>query len=179
MGSVSIMSMLEYFRHAVCTGAEVEEAAPHPAAVRLLGDASAGAPGRERRRPTHFAWVHDGTLGRRDEPVPPMEAQTTARFGHSRYRKPMPRTVDIEFHSESGAGRRLWMAASSIVAQTCRAFWFVSRDDDLERADAPYLAFQQIILDDDEPVDASGEGSEGLRRVMGRVDAFVPRMRSS
>ena len=67
----------------------------------------------------HFAWVHDGTLGRRDEPVPPMpvgrarrrraalplrparrcRVEREALFGHSRYRMPMPCTVDIEFHS--------------------------------------------------------------------------------
>jgi phenylpropionate dioxygenase-like ring-hydroxylating dioxygenase large terminal subunit len=119
----------------------------------------------------HFAWVHDGTLGRRDEPVPPiplvrrvggelqfhydppeMTAEREALFGHSRYRMPMPCTVDIEFHSESGSRRRLWMTASPIDEKSCRAFWFVSRDDDVDGDDAPYLAFQQIILDEDEPV---------------------------
>ena len=54
----------------------------------------------------HFAWVHDGSLGRRDEPVPPMpsvarqggelrfsfdppemEVDETALFGHSEYRR--------------------------------------------------------------------------------------------
>jgi phenylpropionate dioxygenase-like ring-hydroxylating dioxygenase large terminal subunit len=65
---------------------------------------------------------------------------------------PMPCTVDIEFHSESGARRRLWMTASPHDEKSCRAFWFVSRDDDLDGDDAPYLAFQQIILDEDEPV---------------------------
>lgn len=119
----------------------------------------------------HFAWVHDGTLGRRDEPVPPvpvvsraggelrfhydppaMVPEREALYGHSRYRMPMPCTVDIEFHLESGARRHLWMTASPLDEQTCRTFWFVSRDDDIEGDDAPYIAFQQIILDQDEPV---------------------------
>jgi phenylpropionate dioxygenase-like ring-hydroxylating dioxygenase large terminal subunit len=119
----------------------------------------------------HFAWVHDGTLGRRDEPVPPipivsrvggelrfhydppaMQPEREALYGHSRYRMPMPCTVDIEFHVETGARRHLWMTASPLDEQTCRAFWFVSRDDDLDGDDAPYIAFQQIILDQDEPV---------------------------
>jgi vanillate O-demethylase monooxygenase subunit len=65
---------------------------------------------------------------------------------------PMPCTVDIEFHSESGSRRRLWMTASPLDEKSCRAFWFVSRDDDVDGDDAPYLAFQQIILDEDEPV---------------------------
>jgi len=119
----------------------------------------------------HFAWVHDGTLGRRDQPVPPiplvtrvdgelrfhydppdMVPEREALYGHSRYRMPMPCTVDIEFHSDTGARRHLWMTASPIDERRCRAFWFVSRDDDLDGDDAPYLAFQQIILDEDEPV---------------------------
>jgi phenylpropionate dioxygenase-like ring-hydroxylating dioxygenase large terminal subunit len=123
----------------------------------------------------HFAWVHDGTLGRRDEPVPPipvvarvdgelqfhydppeMRPEREALYGYSRYRMPMPCTVDIEFDLESGARRRLWMTASPIDEQTCRAFWFVSRDDDLDGdlddKDARHLAFQQVILDEDEPV---------------------------
>jgi phenylpropionate dioxygenase-like ring-hydroxylating dioxygenase large terminal subunit len=65
---------------------------------------------------------------------------------------PMPCSVDIEFHGDSGARRRLWMTASPIDERSCRTFWFVSRDDDLDGDDAPYLAFQQIILDEDEPV---------------------------
>jgi phenylpropionate dioxygenase-like ring-hydroxylating dioxygenase large terminal subunit len=119
----------------------------------------------------HFAWVHDGTLGRRDEPVPPiptvtrldgelrfhydppaMEPEHEALFGHSRYRMPMPCTVDIEFHSESGSRRHLWMTASPVAEGVCRTFWFVARDDDLAGDDAQYLAFQHVILDQDEPV---------------------------
>jgi phenylpropionate dioxygenase-like ring-hydroxylating dioxygenase large terminal subunit len=119
----------------------------------------------------HFAWVHDGTLGRRDEPVPPvptvervegelrfrydppeMAVEREALFGHSRYRMPMPCTVDIEFHLESGARRHLWMTASPLDERSCRAFWFIARDDDLDGDDAPHLAFQQRVLDEDEPV---------------------------
>ncbi len=64
----------------------------------------------------------------------------------------MPGTVDIEFHAESGAKRRLWMTASPLDGRSCRTFWFVARDDDVDGDDGPYLAFQQIILDEDEPV---------------------------
>jgi phenylpropionate dioxygenase-like ring-hydroxylating dioxygenase large terminal subunit len=120
---------------------------------------------------SHFAWVHDGTLGRRDEPVPPvpevrredgelrfaydppdMAADPEALFGHSRYRMPMPCTVDIEFFLPSGARRRLWMTASPVDARTSRTFWTVARDDDLDGDDGSYLAFQQVVLDEDEPV---------------------------
>ena len=119
----------------------------------------------------HFPFVHDGTLGRRDAPVPPipsiervegelrfrydppaMPVEHEALFGASRYRMPMPCTVDIEFELESGARRRLWMTASPIDAAVCRSFWFVCRDDDRDGDDAAHLAFQQVILDQDEPV---------------------------
>lgn len=119
----------------------------------------------------HFAWVHDGTLGRRDQPVPPIPAiervdgelrfdydppdmavEPEALFGASRYRMPMPCTVDIEFAQGSGGRRHLWMTASPLDTGSCRTFWFVSRNDDIEGDDAPHLAFQQLILDQDEAV---------------------------
>jgi phenylpropionate dioxygenase-like ring-hydroxylating dioxygenase large terminal subunit len=124
----------------------------------------------------HFAWVHDGTLGRRDEPVPPipvvaraagelrfqydppeMPVEQEALFGHSRYRMPMPCTVDIEFHLDSGARRHLWVTASPLDDRSCRSFWFIARDDDLDAddlaaRDASHLAFQRLVLDEDEPV---------------------------
>jgi vanillate O-demethylase monooxygenase subunit len=65
---------------------------------------------------------------------------------------PMPCTVDIEFRAGSGSERHLWMTASPVAEGVCRTFWFVSRDDDVDGDDAQYLAFQQVILDQDEPV---------------------------
>ena len=119
----------------------------------------------------HFAWVHDKTLGRRDSPVPPiavtrreegelrfeyeppdMTTDDHALYGFSRYRMPMPLTVDIEFHLATGARRHLWMTASPLDDSTCRSFWSVSRDDDLDGGDAPHLAFQDVVLAEDEPV---------------------------
>lgn len=119
----------------------------------------------------HFPWVHDGSLGRRDKPVPPvpeirrahgelrfsydppdMPVDATALFGHSDYRMPMPLTVSIAFALESGARRHLWMTASPVDSRSCRTFWTVSRNDDLDGDDAPHLAFQQLVLDQDEPV---------------------------
>lgn len=119
----------------------------------------------------HFAWVHDGTLGRRDVPVPPlptiqrcagemrftydppdMATDDTALFGHSRYRLGMPGTVDIEFHLDSGARRHLWMTASPHDPGSCRSFWFVARDDGHGEVDADHLAFQALVLAEDLPV---------------------------
>jgi vanillate O-demethylase monooxygenase subunit len=64
----------------------------------------------------------------------------------------MPLTVSISFWLESGAHRHLWMTASPVDAGVCRTFWTVSRDDDLGGDDDLHLAFQQIVLDQDEPV---------------------------
>ncbi|MDQ6697601.1 MAG: Rieske 2Fe-2S domain-containing protein [Actinomycetota bacterium] len=119
----------------------------------------------------HFPWVHDGSLGRRDSPVPPvpeirrergelrfaydppdMAVDATALFGHSDYCMPMPLTVSIAFELDTGARRHLWMTASPIDARSCRTFWTVARDDDLDGDDAPHMAFQQLVLDQDQPV---------------------------
>jgi vanillate O-demethylase monooxygenase subunit len=119
----------------------------------------------------HFAWVHDKTLGRRDQPVPPMavtrreqgemrfeydppEMATDehALYGSSWYRMPIPLTVDIEFRLAGGARRHLWMTASPLDQNTCRSFWSVARTDDLDGDDAPYLDFQALVLAEDEPV---------------------------
>ena len=119
----------------------------------------------------HFPWVHDGTLGTRSEPVPPvpevrreagelrfefvppaMDAADVALFGWSGYRMPIPLTVDIEFRLATGATRWLWMTASPVDSGTCRTFWSVARDDDLDGDDATYMEFQELILREDEPV---------------------------
>ena len=119
----------------------------------------------------HFPWVHDGTLGVRREPVPPvpvvrreagelrfeyeppeLDPADTALYGFSRYRMPVPLTVDIEFTLATGATRRLWMTASPVDHGHCRTFWSVSRDDDLAGDDAEHLAFQDLVLAEDEPV---------------------------
>ena len=120
----------------------------------------------------HFAWVHDGTLGRRDAPVPPlpdiarvgpelqfrydppeMAVDGEAMFGHSRYRMPMPLTVNIEFLMGGGVRRVLWMTASPVTSGSCRSFWFVARSDEREDShDEAHMAFQYRVLEEDRPV---------------------------
>jgi vanillate O-demethylase monooxygenase subunit len=125
----------------------------------------------------HFAWVHDGTLGTRSAPVPPDavvrredgemrfeyeppavdqmgEIGETALVGTSRYRMPMPLTVDIEFDiaGRPGSLRHLWMTAAPVEPGVCRSYWFVARNDEHDRPDAEFLEFQQIVLDEDLPV---------------------------
>ncbi|HEX6393652.1 MAG TPA: Rieske 2Fe-2S domain-containing protein [Acidimicrobiales bacterium] len=122
----------------------------------------------------HFAWVHDGTLGDRSHPVPPEvdlarqggelrfdfvspdidDQQPTALLGPSRYRMPMPLTVNIEFEiaGSPGARRHLWMTASPLDPGVCRTFWSVARNDSLDQPDEDFLEFQHKVLAEDEPV---------------------------
>lgn len=120
----------------------------------------------------HFAFVHDGSLGRRDRPVPPLpdieRAGSEMRFAYdpplpdelpeeallaaSAYRLPMPCTVDIEFRYGDGRRRRLWMTASPHDDASCRSFWFIGRTDDLDGDDRAHLAFQAQVIAEDEPV---------------------------
>lgn len=119
----------------------------------------------------HFAFVHDGSLGRRDDPVPPLpdvhraggelrftydppdiEVEDSAMYGASIYRMPLPLTVSIQFRLAGGATRFLWMTASPVDMGTCRSFWWHGRDDDVDGDDAPYVAFQARVLAEDQPV---------------------------
>lgn len=120
----------------------------------------------------HFAWVHDGSLGTRTEPVPPLpdlqrlggelrftydppdlDPDAAAMFGWSDYRMPMPLTVSIDFSMAGGVRRNLWMTASPVEIDSARSFWMMSRSDDLEpSADEAHLEFQRLVLEEDEPV---------------------------
>lgn len=123
---------------------------------------------------SHFAWVHDGSLGRRDcptSPVPPVgRAEGALRFvyqpprlsrqidvalvGRSDYRVVMPATVDIKFDiaGKPGVQSHLWMTASPLDSGSCRTFWFVARNDGHDQADEEFLAFQDRVLREDEVV---------------------------
>lgn len=133
---------------------------------------------------SHFAWVHDGSLGDRAQPVPPVpelrRAAGELRFdydppplgfdpdpraltGWSAYRIPLPFTVDIAFGHPSGAAgvaSRLWFTVTPTTSVSCRTFWFVGRSTDLTGDDEPYLRFQERILDEDRPVVESSEPAE-------------------
>lgn len=123
---------------------------------------------------SHFAWVHDGTLGRRDQPVPPIPAVNrsggalrfnyesprleeqvpVALMGFSDYHVIMPGTVNIEFDiaDQPGVKRHLWMTASPLDSRTCRTFWCIARNDHHDDPDDEALAFQDQVLKEDEPV---------------------------
>jgi phenylpropionate dioxygenase-like ring-hydroxylating dioxygenase large terminal subunit len=122
----------------------------------------------------HFAWVHEGTLSSRAATAPPVpdvrrergelvfaydppvisSPDDRALVGRSIYRVAVPGTVDIEF-DVPGAGRRhLWMTVAPLDADDTevRCYWTMSRTDDLEGDDGPYLDFQELILEQDRPL---------------------------
>ncbi|MEM9891850.1 MAG: aromatic ring-hydroxylating dioxygenase subunit alpha [Actinomycetota bacterium] len=121
---------------------------------------------------SHFAFVHDGSLGDRYQPVPPMpdigrvgnelrfdyappdmQPDPTAMFGATLYRLTMPLTVNIEFLQAGGVRRLLWMTASPVEPGVSRSFWLMGRNDELEPIhDQAHLDFQWQILAEDEPV---------------------------
>lgn len=120
----------------------------------------------------HFAFIHDGSLGDRNQPVPPipeidrvgtelrfdyappdMEPDPTAMFGATLYRLIMPLTVNIEFLQPGDVRRLLWMTASPVEPGVSRSFWLMGRNDELDPAhDQAHLDFQWQILAEDEPV---------------------------
>ena len=54
------------------------------------------------------------------------------------------------------------MTASPVDMGTTRTFWWHGRDDDVLGDDAPYIAFQDRILAEDEPVVCSQDPPELL-----------------
>ncbi len=120
----------------------------------------------------HFAFIHDGSIGRRDVPVPPLPeivrakgqmafrydppefaADPTAMFGVSAYTVTMPLTVNIEFFMEDGKRRTLWMAACPVDLGVTESFWVMGRNDELDPSfDDAHIEFQEQILAEDEPV---------------------------
>ncbi len=120
----------------------------------------------------HFAFIHDGSLGDRNQPVPPipeidrvgaelhfdyappeMDPDPTAMFGATLYRLIMPLTVNIEFLQADDVRRLLWMTASPVEPGVCRSFWLMGRNDELDPShDQAHLDFQWQILAEDEPV---------------------------
>jgi vanillate O-demethylase monooxygenase subunit len=52
------------------------------------------------------------------------------------------------------------MTASPVDARTSRTFWTIARDDDLDGDDDAHMAFQELVLREDEPVVCSQDPPE-------------------
>ena len=130
----------------------------------------------------HFSYVHDGTIGSRDnprvEPVKVWREDNVMRFDRSGVKEPgvgkkkellgltddwieptniyhvtMPHTVHLKRIFPGDQHYILFMAASPVDATTTRSFWWQARDfGTSEEHDAFFLDFEDIVLAEDKPI---------------------------
>lgn len=128
---------------------------------------------------SHFAWVHDGVLARRDQPLVPdhevrregwelrtrivvdeptdtnktstleLDSASTTVPGERNYRIALPFTVWIHQTLPGGQAFVLFMACQPIGPKECRTFTFVARNFGLEASDESFIAHQQQIVEAD------------------------------
>lgn len=124
---------------------------------------------------SHFAFVHDGSLGDRRQtvvpiaeidrlngelrfefrPSPEMQLPDVALMAPTDYRLWVPFSVNLEFFFADGERSMLWMTASPVDGENCRSFWFTCRTADHDGDDQPHLDFQDLVLGEDLPVIAA------------------------
>ncbi len=119
---------------------------------------------------SHFAFVHDGSLGSRAHPlvtIPDIDQtqgelrvsyfpdQNTRRTGFdlapvvaTHYRIVMPFGVNLDIRKANGERIGLWMFASPMDSGRCRSFWLTSRKK-YDDPDQPHLDLQTLILGED------------------------------
>ena len=123
---------------------------------------------------SHIPWVHDGTLGSRDQPQAP-EADVTRdatglRFGcHLRapigpsgeavradysYYVAMPLTVHLRRTGPTGEADvyTLHMTAAPLGPAECRSYWFLARNAPDADTDAGWLRMEAKVQQEDRPV---------------------------
>lgn len=130
----------------------------------------------------HFAFVHDGTIGSRNnprvEPVKVWREDHVLRFDRSGIKEPgvglkkqllgidedwiepvneyhvtMPHTVHLKRIYSNGKRYVLFMAASPVDATTTRSFWWQARDFGTEPIwDKFFLDFEDEVLAQDKPI---------------------------
>ena len=128
----------------------------------------------------HFAFVHDGSLGSRDDPLVPIpeidqllgqlrwKYYPENRFGSSSnvgsdaLRIPMDYSdyhVQLPFHVsllnalKDGSKTEIWMCASPLVSDRVRCFWYACRSEDHDGDDSKYTDIQEsVVLVEDKPV---------------------------
>jgi phenylpropionate dioxygenase-like ring-hydroxylating dioxygenase large terminal subunit len=128
----------------------------------------------------HFAWVHEGVLGSRDNPeVPdhqvwreahrlrffaqvqePISGVTKRRLGvqnemvvvDNDYRLFMPLTIYLNRRFPGDNHYVLFMSSSPVGPKLTRNFWFIARNYALDDDDQEFLDFESLILEQDRPV---------------------------
>lgn len=130
----------------------------------------------------HFSFVHDGTIGSRENPrveaVKVWREDNVMRFDRSGVKEPgvgkkkellgltddwieptnvyhvtMPHTVHLKRIFPNGKRYVLFMAASPVDATTTRSFWWQARDFGAdEEHDAFFMDFEDEVLAEDKPI---------------------------
>lgn len=128
----------------------------------------------------HFAWVHDGLLGSRDHPevpeheiwrdgaelrflqkvVEPLEGATKEDLEsdadlvevENTYRLTMPLSIYLNRRFPGDNHYILTMTASPTSANRTRSFSFIGRNFAPDKDDQAFIDFEQLILDQDQPV---------------------------
>ncbi len=131
---------------------------------------------------SHFAYVHDGTIGSRDNPR--VEAVDVWRDGHvlrfdrsgvkepgvglkkkllgiedewiepaNEYHVTLPHTVHLKRVFPNGKRYVLFMSASPVDEETTRSFWWQARDFGTEPIyDSFFMDFEEEVLAQDKPI---------------------------
>jgi vanillate O-demethylase monooxygenase subunit len=128
----------------------------------------------------HFAWVHEGLLGSRDHPevpehevwrespelrffqrvVEPLTGATKQQLRtddsfvevENTYRLTIPLTIYLDRKFPGNNRYILVMTASPVGPKVTRSFWFIARNYALDQDDQDFVAFEDEILDQDQPV---------------------------
>jgi phenylpropionate dioxygenase-like ring-hydroxylating dioxygenase large terminal subunit len=138
----------------------------------------------------HFAWVHDGVLGRRDHPEVPehdvrrdaaelrfsivldeptdisktetygIDASDPVLQGERNYRLPMPFTVWLQAKWPVDRILVLFMTCAPVSRKRCRTFTFVARNFSLDVPDETFTRFQEEIAEADRVISESQRPEE-------------------
>ena len=126
----------------------------------------------------HLGYLHDGLLGSGDDLVVPahrvehaggvlrysltMQAPNTdERFGAAAARGPQTNTYVLSLpysihlqctYHDTGAHRTVFFTVQPHGDGTCTGYWYQSRDYDLDAEDAPFAAFQELLVEEDRPI---------------------------
>lgn len=128
----------------------------------------------------HFAWVHEGLLGTRDNPFVPdhevvrvgdelqfsawisepnegevkrqLKLEGESVIVENRYRVFPAAAVLLERHFPNGARYLLFASATPIADDWCRTHWWIARNYALDEPDDGFVHFEHLILAADQPI---------------------------
>jgi phenylpropionate dioxygenase-like ring-hydroxylating dioxygenase large terminal subunit len=126
----------------------------------------------------HLAWLHDGLLGTKSDPiVPPHDVERVGDELHysltmrvpaadgvndlagdeglmtNSYVLSLPHAIWLKsYYHDTGKSRVLFFAVQPLNSEESQGYCYQSRDFDLDGDDAPYVKFQEVLAEQDRPV---------------------------